>query len=169
MRKIKTFFDKIFLNSHEIAKRDGLVEGKNVSVMGNVNFGTEPYLITLGDNVRISFGVVFITHDGGTWVFRDQKPYDGIIKYGTIHIGERTFIGCNSIIMPGVKIGKRCVVGAGSVVTKDVPDGHVVAGNPAKVIMSTEEYAEKTKINQIAYDQERYKKDKKNYLIELLK
>lgn len=50
------------------------------------------------------------------------------------YIGDRCFIAMNAIIMPGVKIGRECIVGAGSVVTKDVPDHCIVAGNPAKII-----------------------------------
>lgn len=96
LNKIK----KIFTDSHKEALKAGMVEGKRVSVMGRVNFGSEPYLIKLGDDVRISFDVTFVNHDGGTWAFRDRKEYKDVIKYGRIEVGNRTFIGCKSIIMP---------------------------------------------------------------------
>ena len=170
MRKV--FFQKIerlFFGAYRTALKEGLQAGKGVSVMGNCEFGSEPYLITLEDNVRVSFGVAFVTHDGGTWSFRDIPKYSNVIKYGKIHIGERSFIGCNSTIMPGVTIGKRCVIAAGSVVTKDIPDGMVVAGVPAKVIMTTIDYAEKCLKTMKPYDTEKYHHDKKKYLQELLK
>jgi acetyltransferase-like isoleucine patch superfamily enzyme len=58
-------------------------------------------------------------------------------------IGEGAVIGANSTIIAGIKIGRRSVIAAGSVVTKDVPDEVVVAGNPARIIMSRDEYEEK--------------------------
>jgi acetyltransferase-like isoleucine patch superfamily enzyme len=60
--------------------------------------------------------------------------------YGSIEVGDNVFLGVNSIILPGKKIGSNSIVGAGSVVTKDVPPGVVVAGNPAKVISTLQEY-----------------------------
>lgn len=160
---------RLLKSNYKLAVEDGMNVGKGISVMGNVNFGSEPYLITLEDEVRISFGVSFVTHDGGTWAFRDKPEYADVIKYGRIRVGERTFIGCNSTILPGVTIGKRCVIGAGSVVTKDVPDGTVVAGVPARVVMTTEEYAQKCLQGMKPYDKEAYLKDKKTYLQEYLK
>mgnify|MGYP002627478778 FL=1 len=50
------------------------------------------------------------------------------------YIGNNVIVGINSIILPGVRVGSHVVIGAGSVVTKDVPDHCIVAGNPAKVI-----------------------------------
>lgn len=154
--------------AHKTALKNGLREGKGVSVMGGVNFGSEPYLITLEDHVRVSFGVSFVTHDGGTWAFRDLPAYQDVIKYGRIRIGERTFIGCNATILPGVSVGKRCVIAAGSVVTKDVPDGTVVAGVPARPIMTTMEYAEKCRQQQLPYDKDAYRKDKRGFLTDWL-
>jgi len=52
------------------------------------------------------------------------------------HIGSYCFIGANALILPGIKIGDHCIVAAGSVVNKDVPDRSLVAGNPSKVIRS---------------------------------
>ena len=52
------------------------------------------------------------------------------------YIGNQTFIGANSIVLPGIKVGNNCIVGSGSVVTKDVPDNSVAVGNPARIIKS---------------------------------
>lgn len=87
-----------------------------------------------------------MTHDGGLWVLRnlyqDMKSAD---YFGRIIIEDNVNIGWNVIIMPGVKIGKNSVVGCGAVVTKDVPENSIVAGVPAKVIETTEEYYNKKK------------------------
>ena len=126
-------------------------------------------MIELAENVRVSFDVTFLTHYGGTWVLRDNERYADVIKYGQIYVGEHTFIGNSVIIMPGVTIGKRCVIGAGAVVTRDIPDNSVAVGIPAKVISTTEQYAEKCLINQKAYNKEEYLRDKRKYLLEWLK
>ncbi len=160
---------QLFQNEYKRALKEGMVVGKGVSVVGEVDFGSEPYLITLGDKVRISFDVTFITHDGGTWAFRDLPEYKDVIKYGKIKVGNNTFIGARSVIMPGVTIGERCVIGCGSIVTKDVPDNTVVCGVPAKYVMTTSEYAEKCKNNMEPYDVTAYLENKKEYLQEYLK
>ena len=119
---------------------------------------------------RISHNVTFINHDGGTWAFRDHwDEYKDVIKYGRIEVGEESFIGACSIIMPGVKIGRNCVIGAGSIVTKDVPDETVVAGIPAKKICTTKEYAEKSLAAMPKdFDKMAYENDKKAYLLKKL-
>jgi acetyltransferase-like isoleucine patch superfamily enzyme len=104
-------------------------------------FGSEPYLISLGDHVTVTSGVRFVTHDGGVWVFREKHP--DIDFFGPIAVGSNVFIGINAIIMPGVTIGSNSVIGAGSIVTRDIPPGSVAAGVPAKVIRSTDDYQEK--------------------------
>lgn len=153
--------------SLRVAVEQGMVVEEGVTVMGGVNFGCEPYLITLHKNCRISSDVIFINHDGGTWAFRNQwNEYADVIKYGRIEIGEETFVGARSVIMPGVKIGRNCVIGAGSVVTKDVPDETVAVGIPARRLCSTKEYAEKCLAGMPAdFDKESYFANKKEYLL----
>ena len=69
-----------------------------------------------------------------------NEPDRFIRKVGKIHVKSGVFIGCRSIILPGVTIGKNSVIGAGSVVTKNVGDYEVWAGNPARFIKTIEEY-----------------------------
>jgi acetyltransferase-like isoleucine patch superfamily enzyme len=102
------------------------------------HFGTEPWLISIGDRVTVTAGVKFITHDGSTWLMRDEKGRR--YRYARIEVGNDVFIGLDSILMPGVRIGSRVIVGAGSVVTKSVPDGCLVAGNPARLLGRYDEY-----------------------------
>lgn len=102
------------------------------------SFGTEPWLIEIGDHVTISVGVTLLTHDGGSWLFTREDP--SLQHFGALRIGNNCFIGAGAILMPGVTIGNDCVVGAGSVVTRDVPDRTIVAGVPARPLSSIEAY-----------------------------
>ena len=131
------------------AIKNGLTIGKGCIIYGVPNFGTEPYLIKIGNNVEITSGVTFLTHDGSIAVVRRLFPREHLNKYGKIVIEDNCFIGTKAIILPNVTIGKNSIVGAGSVVTKDVPPSSVVAGNPARVICSIEEYAKKVINNTI--------------------
>lgn len=155
-------------NRVKYAKSIGVNLGNNVRLMKNVNFGSEPYLITIGDNVTISYDVGLITHDGATWVFRNNEEYKNIVKYGKIKIGNNCFIGARSILLPGVTIGNNCVVAAGSVVTKKFPDNVVIGGNPAKIIKTTDEYIKKCVENNIEYDTDNYKKNKRQEVLKML-
>ena len=97
-------------------------------------FGVEPYLVVIGDHVAISSGTEFITHDAVGWLFPDH-PHLGL--FGTIRVGNNVFFGIDCTILPGTTIGSDCVIGAGSVVRGNIPDGSVVMGNPARVVMKT--------------------------------
>lgn len=110
-------------------------------MFGDVRWGTEPGLITLGDNVYITDGVKFINHDGGTLLFRDRVPDLEITK--PITVGNNVYFGNNVIVLPGVTIGSNVVIGAGAVVSRDIPDNSVAVGVPAKVIKTADEYFEK--------------------------
>ena len=100
----------------------------------------------IGDDVSITDGVIFLTHDGSSRLFRKKLPGMNA-KYGnrfdTIHIHNNCFIGIQTIIMPGVSIGPDLIVGAGSIVTKNVSAYSVVAGNPARIICTLAEYIER--------------------------
>lgn len=118
--------------------------GENCLIHESTIFGTEPYLIQIGNDVRISRGCKLITHDGGLWVLRNKGLVDKKAdKFGRIVIGNNVNIGWDVTILPGVTIGDNVVIGVGAVVTKNIPNDSVVAGVPAKVIETLEEYAMK--------------------------
>lgn len=129
------------------AKALGVTMKGSVTIYGSSYkmFSAEPYLVTLGDNVYISLDAKFICHDGSVLPFRKDIPDLDITK--RITIGNNVFIGLGALVLPGVIIGNDCIVGAYSVVTKDVPDGMIVGGNPAKVIKKTSEYLKKAQEN----------------------
>lgn len=113
--------------------------GKNVRFLsGHQNFGSEPFLIEIGDNVIITDNVSFITHDGGVGIFRKEYPFMNV--FGKIIIGNNVFIGSSTFILPGVKIGNNVVIGAGSIITRNIPDNFVAAGVPAKPVKKIEDY-----------------------------
>lgn len=116
----------------------GVKIGKRNRFTGAINFGSEPYLIELGDDVTLAQGTTFITHDGGAGLFRQEYP--GLNAFGKIKIGNNVFVGSSVTILPGVSIGDNVVVGACSVVTKSIPSNVVVAGIPARPIKSIDAY-----------------------------
>ncbi len=97
------------------------------------DWGTEPYLIELGNHVVVSNGVRFLNHDGGVWVFRSKFPK--LDLFGSIKVGNNVCLGLNVIVLPNTTIGDNCIVAAGSVIKGRIPSNSVVFGNPGKVIM----------------------------------
>ena len=144
LRKIYRFFYKTVvkkINPIKYAKKIGVNFGSGLRLYGDVSWGTEPWIITIGDNVHITDGVKFITHDGGTLLYRNRVPDLEITK--PITLGDDVYIGNNVLLMPGVTVGNNVVIGAGAIVTKDIPDNSVAVGVPAKVIKTADEYFEK--------------------------
>ena len=113
----------------------GLKLGKGVEIIDTFFFDpSHCYLISIGDNCTICPRVRLIAHDAST------KKILGYTKLGKIDIKENCFIGDSTIILLGVTIGPNSIVGAGSLVTRDIPPSTVAAGNPAKVICSLDDY-----------------------------
>ncbi|MEE4278702.1 MAG: acyltransferase [Halieaceae bacterium] len=102
---------------------------------------SNPYLTSLGNNVRLSQCTIF-GHDGSVNMIRRVygKPVD---KVGAVRLLDNVFIGHGAIVLPGVTVGPNAIVGAGAVVSRDVPADSIVAGNPARVVGKLSDYAEK--------------------------
>lgn len=133
------------------ARSLGVRIGSNVHFYGMSRsmFGSEPWMIRMGDNVHITAGVQFVTHDGGTLVLRKEIP--SLEWSAPIDIGNDVYIGINTIILPGTTIGDRSIIGAGSVVSKPVPANSVYGGAPARRICSTDEYLDKMKKKSLGF------------------
>lgn len=123
----------------ETARDKGVKIGKNCRMVGGVTFNSEPYLVELGDNVIVAGDVKFITHDGGIQIFSNTEK-DLLGNFGRIKVGDNTFIGMRTMIMPNIEIGSNCVIAAGSVIQDSFPDNCVIMGNPAKVVYKTSLY-----------------------------
>jgi len=101
------------ISANKVAKIVGVNFGSNCR-FGSKSFGSEPYLIYIGDNFRTSSGVKFITHDGSVHVLRNlYKELRDIDLFKKIEIHNNVFIGLDCIILPGTKIGDNVIVGAG--------------------------------------------------------
>ena len=148
-----------YWNSNLERKRRFLISqgaqiGEGTRILSSISsFSTEPYLISIGKNTLLSSNVLLTPHDGGIKVLDDYdkciedggksyftEPHD---KMGRIKIGDNCFIGHSAIVLPGVTIGNNVIIGAGSIVSHDVPSDCVAAGVPARVICTLDEYYEK--------------------------
>lgn len=103
-------------------------------------FGSEPWLIRIGNGCGIAHDVTFVTH-GANWIL--QHKYETLTTFGKIDIKDNCYIGVNATVLPNVTVGPDAIVGAAAVVTKDVAPRTVVAGNPARVLCTLDEYEEK--------------------------
>jgi acetyltransferase-like isoleucine patch superfamily enzyme len=139
LNKLIRFYRRYFYSCENYARNIGVKIGANCSI-NTRHWGTEPYLIEIGNHTQITSEVWFYTHGGG-WVFREKYPdFD---FFGKIKIGNNVYIGNHALILPGVTIEDNVIVGAGAVVTKSIPSGVIVGGNPAKIIGRIEDYEKK--------------------------
>ena len=138
---ISIFYWNIIASPKKYARHIGVTIGKNCFI-DTRNWSSEPYLITIGDNVQVTRGVSIHTHGGGNAV---REKYPDFDVFGKVIIEDWAYIGAHSQIMPGVTIGRGALVAAGSIVTKSVVPGTVVGGNPARYICTVEENYERSK------------------------
>lgn len=124
----------------EYLKKLGVKIGDNSTVLyPSYVDGRWPYLLEIGKNVVISINATILTHDAATAFAGDM------VKVGKVIIYDHCFIGANSTILCNVRIGPDSIVGAGSVISGDVPPNSVYAGNPATFICTVDEFIQKHK------------------------
>lgn len=120
----------------EELRKAGAVIGEDVYIFTKRIDLAHAFLLEIGSHVTLSDCRILL-HDGST-----KRPLN-YSRVGRVKIGDNCFIGAEAIILPNTEIGDNCIVGAGAVVTKDIKAGSVVAGNPAKVICSYEEFVKR--------------------------
>lgn len=133
-----------FMTPENYLRSKGVEIGVGCSIAPCRLSAKEGYLIKIGSYCRIARDTVFFTH-GGLYSLRFLHNDPNVDYFGKIEIGDYVSIEEDCKILPGVKIGNRVIVGTGSIVTKSIPDGWVVAGNPCKHVGYTEEWYHKVK------------------------
>lgn len=127
-------------------RRRGARIGRQTAILNRTaEFGTEPWLVEIGARVTVAAGVLFLTHDGASRVFRDRVAGSSVFgnRFGAVRVLDDCFVGARAILMPGVTVGPESIVGAGSIVTRDVAPRTVVAGVPARSLCTLDEYVER--------------------------
>jgi acetyltransferase-like isoleucine patch superfamily enzyme len=162
LQRVIKFLRYRMMSCEEYARYKGVKVGKGC-LISTKNFPSESYLVSIGDYCRIAKGVSFFTH-GGLW--SQRKKYNDLEHFGKIYVGNYTYIGEDALIMPGVTIGNDVIIGAGSVVTKSIPDGKIAAGNPARIVGDTIEFVERTRSVSLPTFGMTYEQ-KKSYLLSL--
>ena len=143
--KIK-WFSRTYEKKLEYLRDLGVKVGEKTRISCDLSFvGSEPYLIEIGSDCLLSQGLHLITHDGGVKVLNSANYFQGkrMDKIGRIKIGNNVYTGNYVTILPDVTIGDNVIVGVNSVVTKDIPSNVVVAGIPARIICTLEEFYNK--------------------------
>ena len=142
-------------------KKHGMdIQGMPNYFFSDVCFDGKDYgYIHIGNNVTISRGVLFLTHDYSMFtvfaqgnsgmdipdaeILKQQSDKDRLSIFRHIHVEENCFIGARVTLLPGAHIGRNSIVGAGAVVKGKIPEGSIVIGNPARVIGKTDEWLQK--------------------------
>lgn len=161
-KRIVAYYWENLVSAERYARHIGVTIGKGCRIATR-NWSSEPYLITIGDHVQITRQVSIYTH-GGCHAVRMRFPDFDV--FGKVVVEDWAYIGAFSQIMPGVTIGKGSIVAAGSVVTKSVAPGTVVAGNPARYICTIDEYITKNENNN-THTYGKSKEEKKKVLLSM--
>lgn len=118
-------------------KKRGLRTGRNFHLEPGAKIDKNHcWNISIGDDVTIAPNAYILAHDASTKMHLDYT------RIGKVNIGDRVFIGAAAIVLPGVSIGSDVIIGAGSVVSRDIPDNVIACGNPARELGKTDEWIE---------------------------
>lgn len=119
----------------------GLRLGKGVYLAPGVLIDyVATYLITIDDDAVLAPRAHVLAHDAST------RGTLGYTRLAPVYIGKRAFIGAGTLVLPGSTIGDDAVIGAGSLVTGDIPSGMLARGRPARVVCATQEYFERRRL-----------------------
>jgi len=147
---IRTLRKQLYLKRLE---KKGLNLGRNVFL--NDGFFLDPshcFLINIEDDVVFGPGVKIFAHDASPYMLIDRT------KIGLVHLKRRCFIGANAVILPASSVGENSILGAGSVLSGDVPDNEVWGGNPAKFITTVADYTQKLlALEAVEYDEDSHR------------
>ena len=153
-----------FYSNKTKAINSGVKLGENCIIAESVDFGSEPYLITIGNHFYSSDNVKFITHDGSVNVLRNlYEKLKNADLIGKIIVGNNVFLGVDVVVLPGTEIGDNVIVGAKSIVKGILNENSVYAGIPAKYVCSIEEFKNKN-LSKIIYTKHLSYNDKRLYL-----
>lgn len=142
---IKLYIKRIYyrLRSNQTTEdlvKNGLEVGSNFLRMHDTIIDpSHCWLISIGDDVTLAPRVHILAHDASLCNFL------GYARIGKVKIGNKVFIGADTVVLPNVKIGDNCIIGANSTVSRDIPANSVAVGSPAKIICSTEEFIKKNR------------------------
>lgn len=168
LKRIYSFFLKR-ISYERYAKKIGVSIGNNCRLLGEPNFGTEPYLISIGDHVSISGGCAFLTHEGAHWVLKGlDSSYNTTFGFGRIRICNNVYIGYGCTVLRGVTIGENTIVGACSLVNRSLEPNCVYAGVPVRKICTLEEWKKKFLADMPEYNLEEYKKNRKQVILQIV-
>ncbi|MUK26520.1 acyltransferase [Aliivibrio fischeri] len=137
--KIISYFLYYIFSGTSAARFQGVKVGNKCRIFIK-NFGSEPYLIEIGNNVTIAAGTRILTHDGSLCLVSDEKGRR--YSYKKVKIADNIFIGVNSIILYGVNVCSNVIIGAGSVVSKNITEPGVYVGVPARKIKDFNDFHE---------------------------
>ncbi len=162
MKRIIDRFKTSRMSLEEQAKYYGVIMGYDNYIASRF-WSSEPYLITIGNHCALTYGSKIHTHGGAHAVYHKITDFDA---FGKVTLGDYVYVGCYAQIMPGVTIGSHVLIAAGSIVTKSIPSDVVVAGNPARIICSLDDYIERNSQYNVS---SRYfsREEKQNYLMSL--
>lgn len=144
---------KLVSQSRYVSMYENLLRRYGMNIKGHITyidpsvyFDNYDYsMVSLGNSVTISRNVLFLVHDFSVGVGLNciNRQQYGSRFMGSITIGDSSFIGARSILLPGTSIGDNCIIGAGAVIKGNIPNDSIVVGNPAKIIANTKEWGKK--------------------------